>query len=312
MYVTKSSYKCFSEPAVLDKDLVLAEDLNVIKFKIYIIPHTSSIYNIITDISDYANLPMCKDDCFIYIYSDFNLQPDIIRSIEDFIKHNVDDAVLDDSYTNVNFMSAVESPRKAIDLFGNITLHFSHHHTQIPTKNETYHYINYSCRENQHQIDNYCTRVKYVKLDDRHRFSTLNGKVTEGTTVLLFNAYPMESNIVYIIPDEFNIIQGSNNKIASFESNNFIFWIVTHHTFLNDKPVSGEINTTRFCPQQQSIENMETIFETFSKYSFDNPQITKSAVIAKDENCSMLMFVGIYNMQYGNEYSKYFEKLGTQ
>lgn len=312
MYVYKSIYKCLSEPLTLDKDFVLAEKtMDVIKFKIYVLPKNVSVYKIMDNVKNYANLSMVKTECYIYICSNFEIKDDIIFEMEDYVKHNIDNAVLDECIAKVPFIAAIPSPRKAIDLFGNITLHFTEHKSYLSSK-EVYCYINHRSKEDQHLICEHNSKIKYVTLNDRHRFNNLHGKVLEDNTVMLFKHYPVNASIVYVLPDEFNVIERTHNKMAFVEKNNFIFWIVTHHTFINNRTYSGEINTTKFCPQQQDLSNIEYIFKVFSDYCFDSPEITKSAIVARDVGCSMLMFVGIYNLQLGNEYVKYFEMLGLK
>lgn len=307
MYILKSKYCGLLEPATHEHELIQSENRGVVKFKIYILPMKTSIYEMTKDITLYVNLPMDKQQSFIYISSLYPLNNDIVVEIEDFIKKNIPNVQEDDNHFRTTFFGRMDSPKEAIDLLGNVTLHFPQH----ADRNKLFYYTNYVSLNDKNLISKGNSIVKYVNLEERHNFSATHGKVLNDG-VFLFTMYPTECNIVYILPDTFSILDETNNKIAYFEHENFVFWIVTHHTFLNNKNRSNAINTTKFCPQHESIGNLNFIFNTFSQFGFSDPEITPSAVIAHDRNCGMLMFVGIYNIQQGNEYGKYFEMLGLK
>nr|WOZ57620.1 hypothetical protein MmNV_27 [Menippe mercenaria nudivirus] len=312
MIVYRSIYDTFAEPSVINKELVMAGSLNVIKFKIVTIPHNSSIYNLLHDYKEYANLETIQDECSIFFVSDFILNDEVKSQIENFIQKQFN-AKPNENCEVVHYFANRTSVSSCIDFYSSITLHIPTHSVR-GDQNDSFHYINYRSINRPELIDMNNSIVQYVKLKDRHHFSTVHGKLRENNTVSLFHHYPVECDKVYILPDSFNILTQGYNKIAYYNHDNFIFWIVTHHTFISEsgQPTSSIINTTKFCPQELSADSVSAIFNIFAEYGFDTPSIEKSSIVARDDNCSLLMYAGIYNLQHGNEYSKYFANIGLK
>lgn len=302
MFVYKSIYNSVDSPSINDKNIVIPETNETIVFKIYILPENTNVYDIIVNATKFALISMTQTNCLIYIVCDHKLTIENLNLIEKHISINYSNVTKDDDVYNYKHIETLENANNIINLYGNVTLHFSNHNNNI------YDYINYSCPNNA--INMYDTRVNYVVFNDRFNFSNVHGKVLDNGNISMFYLYPLPNTYrIYILPDEFVIIKEADNKIAYVKHNDCIFWIATHFTFINNNVSHPLYNTTQFCPQSQNVDQMMYIFSIFKQYKFEVPQIMRSCILAEDEKNGILMFIGVLNLQFKPQYSIYFEKI---
>lgn len=308
MYIYKSIFQTTSVPTVIEKNIVLPDSNGTVDFKIHILPTDVSLYNVFYNASEYSKISMSKVECFLYIVSDVKLIKSIIGTIETFIGKEVNDTVKNENLFHISPFEVVNSPREAIDLYKRITFHFSTH------SNDKFTYVNYRDNfNNDNVISDGDTKVEYVHLNDRHTVCLLAGKVKENQEVLLFNMYPLKDTYkVFILPPDFVVLKESSNKIAYVVVNDsLIFWLVTHHTFLSSNPdqmnLPPRYDTNNFCPK--SLSNLDPIFEVFFSYNFNDLLIKDTCVVSEDAASGIIMFIGVYEMQFGNKYAKYFQSL---
>lgn len=305
MIVYKSIYNTNSKPTIADAHIILPSTSNdntdVLKTKIYIIPPDEVLYNIIADELNFTKLSMTNVFCSIYFTADNILSKEILAAIEAHILGTYK-GELNDQYCKIKYFEKIKTVRDAVNLYKQITIHSSVH------SNEIFTYSNYS--SDICQIDFYDSRVTYVDIQDRHNTSFLNGKLNDDYEVLLFRMHPISNYKVFVIPDNFTILKATNNKVAFATINNYVYWLVTHYNFINDNSINdAEPLATKFCPQSQSINTISSMLSVFNDFKFNDPQFAETCIMCEDRENSILMFVGIFNLQYGNEYGKYFEKL---
>ncbi|UBZ25624.1 hypothetical protein QKT26_gp34 [Carcinus maenas nudivirus] len=306
MYIYKSIYNCNSTPTLYNKDIILPQTDEQLKFAIYIIPHNESLYNIILDNNRFSQISMSQNDCYIYILSVNTLASDILEQVEQYISRNIPN-VFNNSQSISTFkpITYLRSIKDALNLYQNITVFLSKHN------NGTFIYDNYS-NNKKNTISIHDSIISYQHLNDRNNHSTLCAKYYYDTgEVSIFNLYKVDNcSTVIILPPEFYIVKNTNNKIATMIYNDYIFWIITTNTFINDnEPVDSTINCTKFCPKSQNINNINELLKVFNKYKFTNHIIMNSAIASEDKMNSILFFVGIYDLQVNNKYTKYFDKL---
>ncbi|QBB28640.1 hypothetical protein HgNV_035 [Homarus gammarus nudivirus] len=306
MYVYKSIYNAVTIPTIYKKNLVLPETENLITFNVYILPTNVSVYQMIKYPADFSYVSSSIVPCYVYIKTEDKLSDSLIDTVETFIQKDIESVVRGENPVTINTFEIVDSAKQAISLYKNITLFIPIH------SNELFVYDNYNnVRDNT--ISCYDSKISYIHLNDRDDVQFLCGKCLRDETVALFNYYPISGgDMVYIIPEDFSIIENTNNKIACIEHNEFVFWLVTTNILMNDTPKSESFMCTKFCPKSQSIEEINQLLKVFTKYKFTNIKIMDSAIAAEDVEHSLLLFVGIYNLQYANKYTKYFELLLSQ
>ncbi|UVX94901.1 hypothetical protein CsNV_041 [Callinectes sapidus nudivirus] len=303
MYVYKSTYDCKSSPIYYNREIIIPNTKEVLKFAIYVIPRTESLYDILTINDKFSNLSMANDDCFIYITTNEKFSIEIMEQIEKYIKDNISETEPAAANVKIDPTRYIPSVKQAILMYKNITLFFPMH------TNNKFIYDNYSNRYNN-TISIHDSKIHYKFLTDRHDFSKLCGKVTRNNEVILFDMYPIaNTNIVYILPPEFTILIGTNNKVATLMHDNFVFWIITTHTFVNYSPQSQEFASTKFCPKSENIETINNLLTIFRKYKFSSFKFMNSSISSEDSKNSIMMFVGIYDMQYLNKYTKHLNLL---
>ncbi|UOT91796.1 CmNV_034-like protein [Aratus pisonii nudivirus] len=301
MYIYKSCYNCIGFPSVTDKDVIMPE-LDVIKFKILVIPNTISLYSIISDTSNYSKINMVKSECYIYIGSDLTLNVDILKNIEEYISKNISEVShITDNYC-VDFFEYSNDLKDVLKNYKHLTLFIPDH------TNDLFTYINYRNNENN-TVNIHDSIINYKQFEYRNDFSTLCGKMLPNKKIGLFTMFPLFCSKVYILPDEFMIIKESNNKIATLQIDNFCFWLVTHHQFLNNNTQQKTYSSTKICPHSLDIQTMSFITNTFQKYDFFVTHLGETFILGEDTEHSMIMFIGLFDFNIGNEYVKYFENL---
>ena len=309
MYLYKSKHLCITSPTVHKKQIIIPNENRVIEFEVYTLPSNTNIFELISNPNIYSQISMVKRLCLIYFLSNEELtKPEIIQNIETFIKNNYEDVHENEDFRTVKFFEICTNVLAAINLYNNITLYFSEH------ENSKFRYINYTSVGNR--IDKYDTAIQYVHINNRQDFSSLCGKVImPSKEVCLFHSYPTQASKVYLLPDNFVILKEADNKIAFVENDKYVYWLVTHHTFINlandQQSFQQQLLASQICSKNINAIDMKNISNVFSKYGFYTPSVTQTAIVAEDSKNSILMFVGVYDLSIGSEYIKYFEKLMT-
>ncbi|UVT30835.1 hypothetical protein PvNV_031 [Penaeus vannamei nudivirus] len=303
MFVYKSKFNANHRPERLEKTAL--NDKHSSQFIIYIIPKNVSIYSAIVDPSTFGSLSLNITSCNIFIYTDVELDGDVLTNIEEYIEKNVSGYVTLYDPMKIKIIGMSESPHAAISSLGNINLFYSSH------KNKSFEYINYRNKEYD-TIDAYDSIISYRQLADRNIFTSLCGKVfKDGGGVALFQCAPLKrADKVFILPPEFYVLTESNNKIALLRTENFTFWLVTiKNTFINETKQPIPIATSSFCLKSLSNITINEAFEVFRKYSFGIMQTTDNCLYSEDAMNDMMLFTGIYDLPNSFKYAKCFDML---
>ena len=303
MIVYKSMYNALSTPSIFDKTIIIPSTQTQIKFIIYVIPSKTSIYKALKDDKYFSRLSMNISESYIYIVCNSELSIEILSDVEKFIFDNISNTKKTIDLVSVKIHSRIPFIKDAINLYNNITLFLPTH-----TNNEIT-YNNYK-NDKYNTIHENDTIVSYKNLLTRREFSPVCGRVMNDGSVNIFNLYPLKNaNITYVIPEHFYIYGESCNKIASYNYNGFIFWLVTDHTFVNNNDVRQPITSTEICIKSQPFSEIHKLIKIFITHGFYKYRIHNSSISAEDKTYSILMFVGIYDLSIANKYTKYFDLL---
>ena len=304
MIVYKSKYNARSKPRYFEKTAVSNEES--VMFEVFVLPKNTSLYSILSDKSTFSYISMTVVECIIYICVTDPITIDLIDEIEKFIKDTVTNVVLTKDPLKIKPVSVVNSTSKALEIFKNICLFYS------SFENDIYKYINYR-NETNYAIDEHDELVCYRTMIDRNAFNPVFGKVMNSSRkVLIFNFYPLKcSNMVYLLPEDFYIIPESNNRVAliTFEET-FTFWLVSSkHPFFNLNKEPQKIVSSKFCLKSLSNVTLNKLYEVFQLYNFNDIKTSTSCIYSEDDDCNLMLFVGIYDLANSFKYSKCFEFL---